>query len=226
MIFSKKQFIVFSTSILIFIILSYNFLDLGIAHYFLNHADRYRTLGKELSRAGESQWYFIIAILGALYFHFVKKNTLYLNRFLFLLYANIFSGLTSLILKSLFGRLRPRMLDQEGMHYGFSLFKDLSSHSFEQVQLHLTHLAHSFSNYTSFPSGHSTTTFTIFTYLALLFPKYSYLWLMIAVLVAGGRVIATAHYLSDVVAGATLGIMTTLYIYKKMKHKLQLKGNI
>ncbi len=221
MIFSKKQFIIFGSSILMFIILSYNFLDLSIAHYFLDHADIYRTLGKELSRAGESQWYFSIGIAGALYFHFIKKNTLYTNRFLFLLYANIFSGLTSLILKSLFGRLRPRMLDQESMHYGFSLFKDFSSNSFEQIQLHLTHLAHSFSSYTSFPSGHATTTFTIFTYLSLLFPKYIYLWLTVATLVAAGRVMATVHYLSDVVAGATLGIITTLYIYKKMKHKLQ-----
>ena len=224
MIFSKKQFIVFGSLVLLFILFSYNFLDRSIAHYFIEHATTYKTLGKELSIAGKSQWYFIIAITGAIYFHFVKKNRLYRERFLFLLYANLFSGISSVLLKSLFGRARPRMLDTDGMNYGFSLFNDFSSNSLEQITMHYNHLAHSFSSYTSFPSGHTTTTFTIFTYLTLLFPKYIYLWLTLATLVAGGRVIATAHYLSDVVAGAALGIVATLYIYKKMKYKL-LKEN-
>ena len=223
MIFSRKQFLIAFLLTFIAIVISYNYFDIPIAQYFVAHSSTYEDLGKELSIVGESQWYFIVGIFGALFFHYIKKNELYKNRLLFLVYANIFSGLLSLLLKSLFGRLRPRMFDHDGMNYGFLLFKDFSADFMQQIQTHLTLLKTDFSSYISFPSGHATTTFTVFAYMAILFPKYFYLWLILALVATSGRIISTAHYLSDIMAGAFLGIVATLYIYKRMKHKLQTK---
>ena len=226
MIFSRKQFLIASLLTFVAIVISYNYFDIPIDQYFVAHANTYDALGKELSIAGESQWYFIISIFGALFFHYVKKNEVFKNRFLFLLYANIFSGLLSLLLKSFFGRLRPAMFDHEGMHYGFLLFQDFSTDFIHQVQTHFMTLKTDYTAHTSFPSGHATTTFTLFTYMAILFPKYFYLWLTIALVTLSGRVLSTAHYLSDIMGGAFLGTVATLYIYKKMKHKLNIKGNL
>jgi membrane-associated phospholipid phosphatase len=51
--------------------------------------------------------------------------------------------------------------------------------------------------------------------LTLLFPKYKYLYIFIAILVVMSRVILNFHYLSDTLFGSFLGGITALYIYQK-----------
>jgi len=48
--------------------------------------------------------------------------------------------------------------------------------------------------------------------LAILFPRWRLLWYALAILVSMSRVIIGAHYLSDVLAGAYVAVMTVLVL--------------
>ncbi len=60
----------------------------------------------------------------------------------------------------------------------------------------------------SFPSGHSTASFAIATVLAKRFPMWGPLCLAIAVFVGVSRVLRGSHFLTDVIGGAVLGILS------------------
>ena len=222
MIFSKKQqLLLIGVGGFIFILFSYFFLDKTVARYFLEQRAAYESIGDFISIFGESYWYFGIAILGALFFQFVKKNQLLKQRFLFLLYINLFSGLLSIILKNVFGRMRPWGLRDGGDKFGFLLFQNFDKGFVEKMKIHFATLADAPTTFTSFPSGHSTTVFAAFAYLTIFFPKYVYLWLGIAIVLVSGRILDSDHFLSDITAGALLGTFSTLYLYSKLKKKLQ-----
>jgi membrane-associated phospholipid phosphatase len=59
--------------------------------------------------------------------------------------------------------------------------------------------------YAGFPSGHSTTAFAALVAIGAIFPQARALMWIYAVLIALSRVIITAHYPSDVIAGAVVG---------------------
>lgn len=57
----------------------------------------------------------------------------------------------------------------------------------------------------SFPSGHATTAFAMATVLAAYEPRFGWMFVGIAILIAWSRVYLGVHYPSDVIAGALLG---------------------
>ena len=59
----------------------------------------------------------------------------------------------------------------------------------------------------SFPSGHTATAFATATCLAALLPAWSAPIFAVALMVAAERVLENAHYLSDVIAGAGVGVL-------------------
>lgn len=60
----------------------------------------------------------------------------------------------------------------------------------------------------SFPSGHSTASFAVATVLARQFPFFGPLCIAIALFVALSRILRGSHFLTDVVGGAVLGILS------------------
>ena len=220
MIFSKKTYIIFILILIGLIIISYFTIDKDIARYFLAHKTTYEPIGDAISVLGESHWYIASGILGWAYFKKVKNNSLYANRFLFLLYSNLFSGIISLILKHIFGRIRPWGLRDGGDEFGFLLFKNFDMGFIEKMKFHISTIADAPTTYTSFPSGHTTTVFAFFTYLSLLFPKYIYIWLMGAIIMVSSRILANDHFISDILAGVIVGTISTMFIYSKMKKKI------
>jgi undecaprenyl-diphosphatase len=68
------------------------------------------------------------------------------------------------------------------------------------------------SSWWSFPSGHSTTVGTVAMVLILLFPRFAWAWIALALAVALGRVGATAHFISDTIAGLWLGAIGALVV--------------
>ncbi|HIP19858.1 MAG TPA: phosphatase PAP2 family protein, partial [Sulfurimonas sp.] len=190
MIFSKLQLTLFITTTLLLIVLSYFFIDKSISLYFIEHADTYKTFGKEISRLGESHWYIAIALIGILYYKFIKTNELYKQRFLFLLYANIFSGLISVISKMLIGRLRPWKLENGGDDFGFLLSQNPNFSFLENINYQIEMLVQNSTHYSSFPSGHTTTSLTMFTVMMILFPKQYYLWIPITLIAVSARILA------------------------------------
>jgi membrane-associated phospholipid phosphatase len=102
------------------------------------------------------------------------------------------SGLMSTAIKGTAGRMRPRLLFEDGL-YGFAPFsRDWSLNSF--------------------PSGHSQAAWAAMTALLFLAPRHAALWLLIAVLVATSRVMLTVHYLSDAVAGSWIGFAAAVLV--------------
>ena len=221
MILSRRQLLLFVLITLLLIILSYLFVDKSISLYFIQHADTYKKFGKSVSVLGESHWYIIAGILGALYFKYLKPNSVYMQRALFLLYANILSGLISVVTKMFFGRLRPWKLENGEDGYGFLIAQNPDFTLWQSLKYQIDMLASNSTHYSSFPSGHTTTSMAVFTVMSILFPRYIYLWLSVTVLAVASRILANDHFLSDILAGVLVGVLSTLFIYSKMKEKIE-----
>jgi lipid A 4'-phosphatase len=107
--------------------------------------------------------------------------------FLFLSIAT--SGIIVDVLKVIFGRSRPKLLFQSDI-YDFSWLSWRPDHW-------------------SFPSGHATTIVALMTALWYLWPRHILFYVLAATIVAASRVVVGAHYLSDVLAGGLIAVLTT-----------------
>lgn len=66
----------------------------------------------------------------------------------------------------------------------------------------------------STPSGHTLRAFAILTALSLLFRRGCVLFMPLAAAIGVSRVIVTAHYPSDVIFGAVIGILSAVWMYR------------
>lgn len=66
--------------------------------------------------------------------------------------------------------------------------------------------------YASLPSGHSTTAFGVLVAFSTLWPRGRTYFLIYALLIAASRMVVTAHYPTDVAAGAVVGIVGALLV--------------
>jgi len=107
--------------------------------------------------------------------------------FLFLSIA--MSGVIVDILKFVFGRARPKLLFQSDV-FGFMWLNWNADHW-------------------SFPSGHSATIVALMTALWYLWPQHVLFYILAAAIVVGSRVVVGAHFLSDILAGALIAVLTT-----------------
>ena len=97
-------------------------------------------------------------------------------------------------LKYLLGRHRPVMLFDHNL-YGLHFFS---------------------SEWTlnSSPSGHTIRAFSFLTALSMLYRRFTVVFIFIALLIGASRVAVTAHYPSDVLFGAFIGIFTAVWTYQ------------
>src|SRR4029077_13693033 len=109
----------------------------------------------------------------------------------FLFLAVAASGLVVDVLKVVFGRARPKLFFQANV-YDFSWLSWRPDHW-------------------SFPSGHSATIVALMTALWYLWPQHLLFYILAATIVAASRIVVGAHYLSDVLAGALIAVLTTRY---------------
>jgi len=149
---------------------------------------------KALSKRGLYVLYSIFA--GLMIYAFYKKDRKLKGIWWAYIKAQlIFSFGVVRCMKIFFGRARPK-------YGGEFKFFSLDSH------------------YNSFPSGHSADAFVsgVFLYYLLKFSKYSkyrFLPLAYALLIAFSRVVVSAHYLSDAVAGMAIGILGAYFFLSK-----------
>jgi membrane-associated phospholipid phosphatase len=69
-------------------------------------------------------------------------------------------------------------------------------------------LLHGGIGYSSFPSGHTTVTCAVISVLWIWYPKLRSLYLIVVIAIATGLIGANYHFLSDIIAGAFVGIST------------------
>ncbi len=69
----------------------------------------------------------------------------------------------------------------------------------------------------SSPSGHTIRAFSFFTALGLLFKRYMPLFIVLALMIGASRILLTAHYPSDVLFGAFIGVMTVIWMHYYLK---------
>jgi undecaprenyl-diphosphatase len=67
-------------------------------------------------------------------------------------------------------------------------------------------------DYASFPSGHTTAAFAILVAFSTVWPRGRPYFLIYALLIAASRVVVTAHYPTDVAAGALVGTVGALLV--------------
>src|SRR4029077_9008464 len=105
----------------------------------------------------------------------------WLAAYLFLAIA--LSGIANDIIKELVGRPRPLVNPQElrPFYFGYA--------------------------YQSFPSGHAAVAFAIGFAGPALLPRFAWLFLLLATVVASTRIILNVHHLGDVIASALLALV-------------------
>ncbi len=152
-----------------------------------------------ITKAGVSTAYIVGSAVLFVLFQWILKKKHLANKALLVLLSVSVAGVLNAFFKFLFGRYRPKAFLEEGL-YGFTFFKT------DYI-------------FTSFPSGHSNTAAALMVALCLLFPRCRLLFLGIALLIILSRLALCAHYLSDVLWGAYLGCMTTLWLSAQMEQR-------
>ena len=119
----------------------------------------------------------------------------------FLFLAIALPGLFVAVIKRVIGRARPMVLDTPDPFAFYPLGKWAAS-------------------YASLPSGHTTTVFSVLVAFGTVWPQARPLLWVYALLMAVSRVAVTAHYPSDVIAGAVVGALGALMVrrYFALRH--------
>ncbi|MDC3078817.1 phosphatase PAP2 family protein [Pelagibacteraceae bacterium] len=187
-------------------------LDLFFYSYFINLSEWIngiflKEFFSEITKLGSSSWYFSITIIGFIIFYINNKlqiiktksaknlSNFFISSFVYILTV----GIITQIIKHVVGRPRPNHTD----------FEDVFDFKFFTME----------SNFHSFPSGHSSTIFIVCYILVSVLPKLKYFFYFLASIVAFSRVIVSAHFFTDIVAGAILALILFKVLNKLIENK-------
>jgi len=185
-----KKVVAVATPILLGLALvSYFFFDIPLAAFFHVFSRAVlRPASSYIAVLGQAQWYIVPGIV--LFLVWRKSRPKNARLALYLLASVTTAGIVVDILRFLLGRYRPELLWKDDL-YGFRF-------------LSVRH------EYLSFPSGHATIAIASAVALGQIFPRFRWGFYLIGLLICVSRVVGTQHYLSDVLAGAWLGMVTAL----------------
>ena len=157
---------------------------------------------KIITKVGDATGWLLAASIGFLFCVFVQRSKYliqyhsqlydYALKFWYVILSCLLSGVIHHAIKITLGRYRPRYLFSE-QWYGINPLNFNIAHN-------------------SFPSGHTQTIFAITAALTILYPRLGIVFFSIAVLVGISRIILIAHYPSDVIFGAYLGLSTAILV--------------
>jgi membrane-associated phospholipid phosphatase len=183
--------------------LYYLFLIIGITIFYLyGKEESYHLMNRFHSKGMDEAMKIItflgdglfLAIFGLIFIFFRIRIAIFVTA------AWMFSGLIAQIFKRFVfpDELRP---------HGYFSELGIEIYRITGIDIHINH---------SFPSGHSATSFAVFLGLSF-FVKNKYLKLaliFLACLTAFSRVYLGQHFLSDILAGSALGVLTSVILYK------------
>jgi membrane-associated phospholipid phosphatase len=196
MISARGKLIISFSAVFVFIVLSYSFIDIPVARFCKTLDPGIQNVFGTVTELGISTWYLVGSFALFAVFTFIRPHRRYAYMSLFVLASVALSGLLTGIIKLIIARYRPEMFFENGL-YGLTFF-DYDN------------------RITSFPSGHAATAFSLAFCLSYLFPKFRIPLFIFATVVAASRVIITAHYISDAVAGGWLGMVCVLFLKKAL----------
>lgn len=179
--------------ILTLTVLSLFYIDQSWAQYFASpdRVDLWQ-FHRSITEVGAAEPYIAIALIGLFFAKFRKRAA-------FFAASLATCGLVIHLFKFLIGRSRPHKLpDHDPFVFDFFNFH----HHFQ-----------------SLPSGHSQTLFTTATFFSFLFPKASPYLFVFAFYFAMTRALTIAHFVSDVILGAGLGIIVTVITTRHLVQK-------
>jgi membrane-associated phospholipid phosphatase len=159
----------------------------GLPHWFYWTMDWLTELGLG------GVWLVPMGVL-AIWFFFFKKDWRTGLVWLVAFGAVALTGILTNVIKLLVGRFRPKYFFRENL-FGFSPLDGGHDWNF------------------SMPSGHSTTSGAVLVILWLYFPRWRWLTVPCALVVASTRIWVRAHYISDVLTGLLVGGAVTFLIY-------------
>ena len=158
----------------------------------------FRGLARFLSRYGDFPWLLGGGLIGLLFCLKTKRRE-WARILTAMLVAGIVAGLVSNLIKLGTGRVRPRVDHVEHGWYG-------PTHQGEWVSLR-----HDFQ---AFTSSHSACAFGFFFPLFLSRRLIGSAGLLVAAAIAWSRVQLNAHHVSDVAAGAIVGILAGWFVWR------------
>lgn len=183
---------------IVLLILVYILADKPIALYFYHLNLRINVPWlMVLTTLGKWQMYFVLFLFAALFFRYVKYNHVYEIRCWYLFGGVFIPNVLGLILKFWLSRARPELL--------------FTNHAFGFYWFQLKEL------YWSLPSGHAITAGCLAAALGIIFPRYFYELLVLALIIAMTRVVLYYHYLSDILAGLYFGLLVIGFWTKYLK---------
>ena len=181
------------------IMISYAWLDRPAAFFCQGLDPIVIQIFQWITELGKSTGYLIGFFLLFVFSKYYLRRQIAANRSFFLFSAVALSGLITDLIKPVVGRLRPNLLMEADL-YGFHPFR----------------IGY---DYNSLPSGHATTVFALAAALSLFFPRWRLPLFSFAVVVGLSRIIVGAHYPSDVLAGAYVGVMTVFLLLVVCRHR-------
>ena len=206
---SKKQLTAYGLLGFFLSMTSFLMLDERVYHLTRSTDDEVREIWFKITAMGDSGWMAIVLIalwiISAAMARIAPENPRWKSlsrKSIFVFAAVALPGIFTMIVKAIIGRARPYLFDTQGP-FGFNPL------SFE-------------STYASWPSGHTTTAFAFVIAIALLAPRLKYILLPLAVLAGYSRLALDAHYLGDVIMGATIGTIGAILVYHWLAQKLKL----
>ena len=158
----------------------------------------FKNIARALSRYGDFPWLLGGGLI-ALAFCLVTKRCQWARIVTAMLLAGVLAGLVSNVIKLGTGRVRPRAENVEHGWYG-------PLHGGEWVSLR-----HDFQG---FPSSHAACAFGFFFPLFLSRRRLGTLGLLAAAAIAWSRVQLNAHHISDVAAGALIGVLAGWIVWR------------
>jgi len=166
--------------------LSYMLWDRPLLDVIRNLPPSYVHLGRHVSILGRGEWYWAAGLSVVAAFWFIRRNHMFFHAALYFCLSLALGGILSTALKFVLGRCRPCLFLQSGS-YGFMWLRTKAAE-------------------TGLPSGHCVTVAAAATALWFIYPPLRPVYLLGVAAMMSARVLAEAHYLSDVVAGTYLGI--------------------
>lgn len=210
----KKHIIFVTLTALILAAIAAIFFDQQLSQFFGKEDIRatWRPIARAVTDVGLSDFYFAIAIFTWVFAKWVLPRMASLKKYsvkvdfyrrwgLNLLVALLVSGALTHIIKASVGRQRPHKTPD----FDPFVFNPLTTHW----------------HWHSFSSGHSQVMFTAAVMFSIAFPKLRWVWLAIAVVACGTRIVVHDHFLSDTIFGACVGYVGTLLALSLMKKKTQ-----